>query len=556
MRVRGFAAIALGALALLPAGAAEALTTPQLTAAASGGGEIDDARLVDTATLSGSAAATGSITFDVFGPDDPSCAGEPLDSSTASVAGDGEYASWQEYPDTVGTYRFVASYSGDANNAAVATDCADPAQEAAVAPATPTLVSTASPGVPVGQPINDAARLTEAYVPTGEIAFQLYGPDDADCSQAPIATSTAPLADDDRVTSAAFTPAAPGVYRWIASYAGDARNLPASGVCGDAGESVTVSAPSVSPAPGLTVRGSAPATVGGQISATATLSSVATLIGSLTFRVYGPDDAGCVRGAVSASTRLVFGAGDYASDPFTPKEPGTYRWVVGFSADDGATTSTSCGDPAAAVAVARAPDPAPELGRSFTVSDVSGTVLVKVAAAAAGRRAAAARGIGFVEVHGTRKVPVGSTIDASDGTAGLAAAAAGATDAVQTAELRGSPFVARQASGDASVELELRSSARKRARCEAAAGRRPRAARRRTPPPDVLRKLYSKVRGHFHIRARYSSASARHARWTTVERCDGTLTQVGAGAVRVADRRRHRSVTLHAGGRYLARSPS
>ena len=42
------------------------------------------------------------------------------------------------------------------------------------------------------------------------------------------------------VTSAAFTPTAAGVYRWIATYSGDANNFPVSGACGDSSETVTV----------------------------------------------------------------------------------------------------------------------------------------------------------------------------------------------------------------------------------------------------------------------------------------------------------------------------
>ena len=41
----------------------------------------------------------------------------------------------------------------------------------------------------------------------------------------------------------------------------------------------------------------------------------------------------------------------------------------------------------------------------------------------------------------------------------------------------------------------------------------------------------------------------------TVDRCDGTLTRVVEGSVRVRDRVRHRTVIVRAGRSYLARAP-
>jgi hypothetical protein len=38
-----------------------------------------------------------------------------------------------------------------------------------------------------------------------------------------------------------------------------------------------------------------------------------------------------------------------------------------------------------------------------------------------------------------------------------------------------------------------------------------------------------------------------------VDRCDGTLTRVRRGVVRVTDFRRHKTITLRAGQSYLAR---
>ncbi|MHB8576033.1 MAG: hypothetical protein ACYDCQ_11965, partial [Dehalococcoidia bacterium] len=93
------------------------MATPTLTTAASAGVTIS-AAISDTATLAGGFAPTGTITFTAFGPANPTCAGAPAFTSAAiPVAGNGAYPSGNFTPIAPGTYLFVASYSGDVNNA-------------------------------------------------------------------------------------------------------------------------------------------------------------------------------------------------------------------------------------------------------------------------------------------------------------------------------------------------------------------------------------------------------------------------------------------------------
>ena len=47
--------------------------------------------------------------------------------------------------------------------------------------------------------------------------------------------------------------------------------------------------------------------------------------------------------------------------------------------------------------------------------------------------------------------------------------------------------------------------------------------------------------------------TARGTAWITRDRCDGTVTRVLEGAVAVRDRKRHKTVLVRAGHRYLAR---
>jgi len=78
----------------------------------------------DSATLSGGTNPTGTITFNLYGPNDATCTGAVIFTSTVTVAGNGSYASTPVFtPTATGTYRWIANYSGDANNAATANGC-------------------------------------------------------------------------------------------------------------------------------------------------------------------------------------------------------------------------------------------------------------------------------------------------------------------------------------------------------------------------------------------------------------------------------------------------
>ena len=56
----------------------------------------------------------------------------------------------------------------------------------------------------------------------------------------------------------------------------------------------------------------------------------------------------------------------------------------------------------------------------------------------------------------------------------------------------------------------------------------------------------------FRTRGRNSVATVRGTKWLTVDRCDGTLTRVLAGAVVVRDLKRKRNVLVRAKRSYFA----
>ncbi|WP_155374783.1 hypothetical protein [Catellatospora vulcania] len=303
----------------------------------------------DRARLTNGFQPTGTITFNLY--PDVVCEEAPVFTTTETVNGNGPYQSDPFTPTAVGTYHWRADYSGDANNTIAGTACNDPNEDVVVsALATPAISTQASADVDLGGTISDTATLTGGDDPTGEITFTLYGPDDADCSGEPVVTDGVTVDGNGSYTSAGITPTAPGTYRWIAAYGGDANNAEATTACNDENESVVVRAVPVTPT--LTTEASRDTFVGKPVYDTATLAGGAEPTGTITFSLYGPGDATCSRTPVFTSTVTINGNGVYPSGTFRPGTPGTYQWVAAYSGDsDNEAVSTDCGDPAEQVVV-------------------------------------------------------------------------------------------------------------------------------------------------------------------------------------------------------------
>ena len=119
-----------------------ALAAPVLSSRASGPVTLG-AAITDTATLTGGVTPTGTVTFSLYGPNDPTCAGPVVFTSTNAVAADGTATSASFTPTSGGSYNWIAAYSGDANNSPVAGACGDP-NETSVVNAAPTVVTVLS----------------------------------------------------------------------------------------------------------------------------------------------------------------------------------------------------------------------------------------------------------------------------------------------------------------------------------------------------------------------------------------------------------------------------
>lgn len=330
------------------------LITPTLTLEAQPptAGVEDTARAV--AHLSGGVRTTGTVTFALHSPADTDCSGTPISTSTAGANG-GEALSGYSAPlTTFGTYRWKATYSGDANNFPVDGICGGATVE--VGKSTPVLNADALPKVAtLGDPVRDSVYVGGPASPTGTVTFGLYAPSDTDCSGPPIFTSTDAIVSN-LAGSGNFTPAQPGTYRWVASYSGDARNHPVTGVCGGAQQTVTVS---FRPQLVLTAVPSE-AGLGEDIHAAGTLVGATNPTGTVTFALYSPGDTNCYS-PIFTSTKELSSIGTVTSDvyslqPLDVLYRGTYRWMASYSGDDSNPSSVphACGAPGQTVEVGKA----------------------------------------------------------------------------------------------------------------------------------------------------------------------------------------------------------
>ena len=296
----------------------------------------------DDATLSGvTNNAGGTITFHLFSDDQ--CTNEVTTGlSPVAVNGPGTYNSGNFTPTAVGTYYWIAEYSGDASNSSASGKCGDANESSVVAKKQPAISTDSTDSVTIGGSISDDASLTGATSDaTGTITFKLYGPNDANCSGAAVFTSTKNVSGNGTYTSDPFTPTAVGTYRWIASYSGDAKNEAVSGACNDANESTDV----VQKQPAIETKATASVTIGSPISDDAILSGATNDAGgTITFHLFSDDQ--CANEIdTGLSPVAVNGNGTYNSGNFTPTAVGTYYWIAEYSGDSkNLAVSGECGD--------------------------------------------------------------------------------------------------------------------------------------------------------------------------------------------------------------------
>jgi hypothetical protein len=217
--------------------------------------------------------------------------------------------------------------------------------------------------------------------------------------------------------------------------------------------------------------------------------------------------------------------------------------------------------PAAAPQGPAAPAP-PVPGKSVVVRVVSGQVFVKYPPGYTPRAVGPAKG--FVPLTGAANIPVGSQVDTKNGRVALTSAADTGGVKVQSSDFYQGIFQVKQTvpkkkpKKPAALTTDLVMKGQiARSQCAPLKGARAAAVdakKKKKGPKSVLGKLWGNGKGKFRTSGRYSSATVRGTIWLVQDRCDGTLTKVTRGSVRVRDLRRKKTVTVKAGHSYLARA--
>jgi CSLREA domain-containing protein len=176
---------------------------------------------------------------------------------------------------------------------------------------------------------------------------------------------------------------------------------------------------------------------------------------------------------------------------------------------------------------AKPPEPQlspPVAGETVNVSESRGRVRIKLPGSDE-----------FFELEDAQQVPVGSTFDTSKGRVNLIAAGQ------QRSWFYRGVFRLGQGKGRKPLStLTLTGSL--------ACGKSANIAAKRK------RRLWGDGKGRFRTKGKHSAATVVGTKWLVEDRCNGTLTKVVKGKVRVRDFRARRTVTVRAGKQYFARA--
>lgn len=173
-------------------------------------------------SISGGSSPTGDVSFALYGVNDPTCSAAPVFTSAVPIS-ESSATSNQWFTTQPGTYHWEASYDGDANNSPTPpTSCSANLSSVIVSLANPSLNVTANPAS--GTTIS-ASAMIHGYNPTGTITFYLTPPGNSFCSGTPVFTSTVTVQGNGAFTSAPYTFPVGGLYKWQATYSGDANNI-------------------------------------------------------------------------------------------------------------------------------------------------------------------------------------------------------------------------------------------------------------------------------------------------------------------------------------------
>src|SRR5439155_1563346 len=264
--------------------------------------------------------------------------GQIASDGPVSVDGNGEYATPHgASPTQAGTYYWVATYSGEANNDDAVSGCAD--EPVKIGPASPSIETVQDPASgTVGATIKDTAKLSGLFGAHagGTVSFKLFDNKTCDASEGGLIASDGPVAVDgngEYATPHGASPTQAGTYYWVATYSGEANNKEAVSGCADEPVKIGPATPSIE-----TVQDPASGTVGETFKDTAKLSSLFPSPARFrsSFKLFDNKTCDASGGGLIASDGpvAVDGNGEYATaHGASPTQAGTYYWVATYSGE-------------------------------------------------------------------------------------------------------------------------------------------------------------------------------------------------------------------------------
>ena len=238
------ALLAMGGLATANAGTARAGTVGVLVSPSPWSGSIG-AVLNDTGYWTDQ--TTGSVLFNLYGPNDPTCSKAPIYTQIVAWSNGTVTTSPGYTTSAAGTYLWTSSFS-DANGQYPPVQCGDQPGLGVVPVVISELSTTLSePSGSVGNSVHDSATLGGVTSDAGgSVAYNVYT--DGQCTSGAQGAGTVPVTNGVVPDSDAITFTTAGTWYWQAVYSGDANNPGDKSSC----DQVIITGPAPTPTPSPT----------------------------------------------------------------------------------------------------------------------------------------------------------------------------------------------------------------------------------------------------------------------------------------------------------------
>ena len=324
----------------------------------------------DTATFHNAYNPTGSVRFTLYS--DNKCTVATSLTGSGTISNGVASFSGGFTPTATGTYYWVASYAGDANNAAFTTGCGETNELVIVSKASPTITTKTGGTVVLGSGVKltDSATLAGGFSPTGTITFTLTNP-----SSAVKDTETVTVTGNGVYSPAGFLPDMAGTWYWVATYSGDTNNNKVASGATEEPLVVSKASPTIT-----TTLSASTGVIGAAVHDSSVLTGVtANAGGTVTYTVYTNDT--CTLGAQDAGTKTVASGVVPDSNPITFNTAGTWYWQAVYSGDANNNGATStCTSETLVISPTAAPTQSVEAATSAPTA--APTMLVEAATSA------------------------------------------------------------------------------------------------------------------------------------------------------------------------------